>query len=88
MSHLDYLTRVDRKVLTFSTLEASDRDDTFYWLTKPPIERLMALEVLRQQLYADGATAPRLQRLLEVVEPCESRVEKKQGCKRAHKRYK
>jgi hypothetical protein len=69
MSHLDYLTRVDRKVLTFSTLETSDRDDTLYWLTKPPIERLMALEVLRRQLYADGATAPRLQRLLEVVEP-------------------
>lgn len=69
MSHLDYLTRVDRKVLTFSTLETSDSDDTLYWLTKPPIERLMALEVLRRQLYPNGATAPRLQRLLEIVEP-------------------
>jgi hypothetical protein len=69
MSHLDYLTRVDRKVLTFSTLEASDREDTLYWLTKPPLERLMALEALRQQLYGNGATPPRLQRLLEIVEP-------------------
>ena len=69
MSHLDYLIRVDRKILTFSTLETSDKEDTLYWLAKPPVERLMALEVLRRQLYADGATAPRPQRLLEIVEP-------------------
>jgi hypothetical protein len=69
MSNLDYLTRVDRKILTFSTLEESDRDDTLYWLTKPPIERLMALEIPRRQLYGNGATPPRLQRLLEIVEP-------------------
>jgi hypothetical protein len=69
MSDLSYLKTVDRFALSFSTLEESDTDDLSYWLTKLPIERLMALEVLRQQFYKNGSTSARLQRLLEVIEP-------------------
>ena len=69
MTDLSYLKTVNRYALSFSTLEESDTDDLLYWLTKLPIERLMALEVLRQQFYNHGSTSPRLQRLLEVVEP-------------------
>jgi hypothetical protein len=69
MSDLSYLKTVDRFALSFSTLQESDTDDLSYWLTKLPIERLMALEVLRQQFYKNGSTSARLQRLLEVIEP-------------------
>lgn len=69
MKDLSYLTRVDRSVLTIVDLNHSGKEDTAYWLSKPPIERLMALEALRQQHYGYGSTIPRLQRLLEVVDP-------------------
>lgn len=69
MSDLSYLKNVDRYALSFATLEESDTDDLSYWLTKLPIERLMALEVLRQQSYKNDSTSPRFQRLLEIIEP-------------------
>lgn len=69
MADLEYLTKVDRRVLTLGNLEQSDFEDTLYWLSKPPIERLMALETLRLQMYGHGSVAPRLQRLLAVIEP-------------------
>ena len=68
-ANLEYLTRVNRRMLTISTLEQSDFEDTLYWLSKPPIERLMALEILRRQMYGHGSAAPRLQRFLEIIEP-------------------
>lgn len=69
MTDLSYLKNVNRRVLSFATLEESDTDDLPYWLTKLPIERLMALEVLRQQSYKNGSTSPRFQRFLEIIEP-------------------
>lgn len=69
MAELSYLKRVDRRILTFSKLESSDFEDTLYWLSKSPLERLLALEALRQQMYGYGSAAPRLQRFLEIVEP-------------------
>ena len=69
MTDLTYLTRVDRAMLSIGALDQSDQEDTKYWLSKPPIERLMALEALRQQLYGHDAIAPRLQRVLEIIEP-------------------
>jgi hypothetical protein len=68
MTDLNYLTKVNRRFLTFSNLEQSNFEDTLYWLSKPPVERLLALEVLRSQMYSHDATPPRLQRLLEVIE--------------------
>ena len=67
MSNLSYLKNVDRHTISFATLEESDTDDLLYWLTKLPIERLMALEVLRQQFYKNDSTSPRFQRLLEII---------------------
>ena len=69
MTDLTYLTRVDRNMFTVGSFAQSDKEDLKYWLSKPPIERLMALEALRQQLYRHDALTPRLQRLLEIIEP-------------------
>ena len=67
MTDLTYLTRVDRTILSVGTLDQSDQEDTKYWLSKPPIERLLALEALRQQFSRHDAPAPRLQRLLRLL---------------------
>ncbi|MCX6607160.1 MAG: hypothetical protein NTV52_26745 [Acidobacteria bacterium] len=39
-----------------------------YWLTRPPVERLQALELLRRTFYGDTSATERLQRVLEVAQ--------------------
>ncbi len=61
--------RVDRSVLTVSTLQRADTDDRAYWRSRTPIERLEALELMRQVLYQYDPLATRLQRVLTGPEP-------------------
>lgn len=65
----DYLLRLDRNVVTVGKLTEQDPlEETRYWLTKTPSERLAALELLRMRLADyDNATA-RLQRFYTVTE--------------------
>ena len=57
--------RIDKS--QFSVASLTDPDDSVaYWLTRPPIERLQALELLRRTLYGEASTTERLQRVLEV----------------------
>ncbi|MBF0409078.1 MAG: hypothetical protein HQM10_17150 [Candidatus Riflebacteria bacterium] len=52
----------------FSIVDLHDQsDDTAYWLTKTPQERLEALEYLRRINYGDSACA-RLQRIFEIAQ--------------------
>lgn len=47
----EYLEKMDRRILTISTLGEEDPcAETVYWLSKPPIERLIALEILRMRM--------------------------------------
>ena len=61
--------RVDRSVLTVTTLRQADADDRAYWLSKTPVERLEALELMRQVVYQYDPVATRLQRILTGPEP-------------------
>jgi hypothetical protein len=45
-----------------------DSDEKHYWLSKTSEERLQALEFLRQMNYGYPPSAPRLQRVFEVVQ--------------------
>lgn len=65
----DVLPVIDRvRFASFdSFLEADEADKRERWALSP-IERLELLERLRRQMYPDGETAPRLQRVLEIVE--------------------
>ena len=69
MTDFNKLNKVDRFSLSIVDLEDSEKGDLQYWLSKSVIERFAALEFLRQQYYKHGSSAPRLQRLLEIVEP-------------------
>jgi hypothetical protein len=44
------------------------RDEKAYWLSKTPLERLEALEFLRQTFYGYDPLIDRVQRVLEVVD--------------------
>jgi hypothetical protein len=50
----------------FALAEEAERKERW---AMPAAQRLEILERLRSLKYPDGKTAPRLQRLLEVVEP-------------------
>jgi hypothetical protein len=45
-----YPTKLDRSVLSVGTLDQDPLEETRFWLSKPPIERLIALELLRTRL--------------------------------------
>ena len=63
------LLRVDRSIVTVGTLTEQDpREETRYWLTKSPLERLVALELLRLRSANYVNTSARLQRFYTVAE--------------------
>jgi len=59
--------RVDRSIVTVgSALDKSD--EKAFWLSKTPLDRLEAVELLRQIAYGYDPTTTRLQRVLEIAE--------------------
>ena len=60
---------VDRSIVTVGALTEQDpREETRYWLTKSPLERLVALELLRSRLANYVNTSARLQRFYTVTQ--------------------
>jgi hypothetical protein len=55
-----------KKVISKCSLSQwrKEKDDLRYWLSRPPEERVGAVEFLRKQYYGDSA---RLQRTLRVI---------------------
>jgi hypothetical protein len=59
--------RVDRRVFAVTTLD-DDSGDKRYWLSKTPLERLAAVELMRQMIYGYNPLTTRLQRVLEITQ--------------------
>ena len=54
---------------TFSVVTGFDQgDEKEFWLRKSPLERLEAIELMRQILYGYDPTSERFQRILTVAE--------------------
>ncbi len=66
MSHRDPF-RVDRTAFSVGDLH-DPPDDKAYWLARTPLERLEAIEVMRQTLYGYNPASTRLQRILTVAQ--------------------
>ena len=59
--------RLDRT--QFSVVRLTDPDDSVeYWLTRPVVERLRALELLRRTFYGDSVSTEGIQRVFEVAQ--------------------
>lgn len=59
--------RVDRSIVLVGT-DLNDSGDKEYWLRRTPLERLEAVELLRQIAYGYDPATTRLQRILEIAE--------------------
>ena len=59
--------RLEKSALSVAPL-GDARDDKAFWLSKTPLERLEALEFLRQTFCGYDPLTDRAQRVLEVVE--------------------
>jgi len=55
-----------RKTVHKGELERANetRENLEYWLSRPPAERIAAVELLRRQVYGD---LPRLQRTVKII---------------------
>jgi hypothetical protein len=58
---------IDRRAIVISALHEST-DEIAYWQTKTPLERLEALELMRQILYDYDPATSRLQKVLTITE--------------------
>lgn len=60
------MLKIDRTAVKITSIDESDELE--FWLSRPPLERLAALELLRQIAYGYEPDSLRLQRVFEVVE--------------------
>tara|TARA_B100000809_G_scaffold254249_1_gene291216 strand:+ start:976 stop:1197 length:222 start_codon:yes stop_codon:yes gene_type:complete len=62
--------RIDRsKIQVFASIEEQEVQDRAFWLSKTPLERLAACEMLRQMNYGYDPASTRLPRSFEILEP-------------------
>ena len=65
MNEMDF-ARVDRTAFRVDSL-SDESDEKAYWKSKSPLERLAALELMRQVIYGYDPATARLQRVFEVA---------------------
>ncbi len=58
--------KIDRTAFSVSTLDGTDQNNA-YWRSLTPVQRLEAMEIMRQVNYGYDPATDRLQRILEVV---------------------
>ena len=66
MSHIDR-EKVNRSAFSVGSLH-DESDEKAYWLARTPLERLEAVEIMRQTLYGYDPTTARLQRVLAITQ--------------------
>jgi hypothetical protein len=59
--------KLDRSAFLVVSREEAQKQDIAFWHSKTPLERLEALESLRQTTYGYDPAVTRLQRILEVI---------------------
>jgi hypothetical protein len=64
---LNGLPKIDRSVFIVSSLQSAS-DEKLYWLSKTPLERMAAIEQMRQIIYGYDPSTERIQRIFEVVQ--------------------
>ncbi len=64
---MDYNNSMIRKIVQKHKLDKNFeiKQNLEYWLSRPPEERIEAIEILRRQMY--GENPPRLQRVIRVI---------------------
>lgn len=60
--------RIEPVLAFFGSQEEADESDRRYWMSLTGLERLAAIEELRQATYGYDPDATRIERILEIVE--------------------
>ncbi len=68
-------TRMDKTIFSVASLN-DESDEKAYWRDQLPVDRLRALELMRQVMYGYDPTTTRLQRILTVVKQTFATVQK------------
>jgi len=58
----------------FEVLSLSKLDDSNYWLSRSPVERIEAMEFMRKVMFGSDRVSERLQRILTVASIKKNRV--------------
>jgi len=61
------LLKIDRSSFSVISLKESEKEPN-YWLSKSPVERIEAVEFLRQLIFGYDQATTRLQRVFETAE--------------------
>ena len=64
--------KFDKAVISIGTREELEAAERAYWLSKTPLERLEATELMRQINYGYNPLTDRVQRILRIVDLKES----------------
>ena len=59
--------KMDKTVLKVVSRDEADNEDVAYWRSRPPVERLAAIQYLREVMWGDRARQE-LQRVLEIAQ--------------------
>lgn len=59
--------KLNKSAISFGSLHDGGNEQA-YWLSKTPLERLEALEYMRQILYGYDPDTVRLERVIEIIE--------------------
>ena len=64
---MDKIPSLDKRAMKISSLDDIE-DETKYWMSKTPVERIEAIEINRRMIYGEDRATSRLQRLFETSE--------------------
>ena len=64
--------KFEKTITSFDSHEALKADEREFWLSKTPLERLEATDLMRQINYGYNPHTDRVQRILTVIERMES----------------
>jgi hypothetical protein len=63
----DILTIMDKTAFSIASLH-EESDEKAWWVSRTPLERLQALEIMRQRAYGYDPVSTRLQRVFAIAE--------------------
>ena len=64
---VDFQDKMDRKHVSFGSIEKHDKEDRKYWNNASYEEKLMTITYLRECFYGPEATTGRLQRFYKIL---------------------
>jgi hypothetical protein len=64
---MEKLPSLNKKIVNVTSLDDTEEEKN-YWISKSPLERIEALEIIRRMIYGQDRVTSRLQRIFETAE--------------------